>query len=167
MDILGYAKDGTKVNVEMQVANEYNMKQRSLYYWAQIYTDLKKGEEYRELKRTVAINILNYNLLSSQEYHSMHGLYNIKNGNQLTADLEMHFIEIPKWPYLNLKKMKRLDRWLAYFSGKISAEEMEAIGMEEPEIKRQWNWRVSLRKTRSPGGNISNVKRPSWLIVPI
>ena len=90
LDILGRTEDGSKIGIEMQVANEYNMAKRALYYWAKIYTDLGKGEDYKELKRTVSINILKYNMLECSNYHSNYGIYNIANGDRLTKDLEIY-----------------------------------------------------------------------------
>lgn len=136
LDILGYTKKGEKVNIEMQVINEHNMERRTLYYWSKLYTNLEKGKNYSELTRTVTINILNFDLLPCDMYHSMYGLYNLQNQHLLTKDLEIHFIEMPKWQLRNAKEMKRLDRWLAYFTNKLSDEEMEAIVMREPAIQK-------------------------------
>lgn len=136
LDILGYTKKGEKVNIEMQVINEHNMERRTLYYWSKLYTNLEKGKNYSELARTVTINILNFDLLPCDMYHSMYGLYNLQNQHLLTKDLEIHFIEMPKWRPQNAKEMKRLDRWLAYFTNKLSDEEMEAIVMREPAIQK-------------------------------
>ena len=42
---------------------ETNMYKRSLFYWAKIYySQLKKGQKYRELCPVIAINILDFNL---------------------------------------------------------------------------------------------------------
>lgn len=39
------------------------MGERSVYYWARNYADLKRGEEYDQFNRTVAINILGFNFI--------------------------------------------------------------------------------------------------------
>ena len=43
---------------------------------------------------------------------------------------------MPKWNYKNIKEMKRLDRWLAYFTNRVTSEEMEAIVIREPAIQK-------------------------------
>jgi predicted transposase/invertase (TIGR01784 family) len=45
--------DGRIVNVEMQVNREPDFQDRTLFYWAKMFSeDLSAGQEYDELKRT-------------------------------------------------------------------------------------------------------------------
>lgn len=139
LDLLGRASDGTVVNLEIQVAKQEYMGRRSLYYWSRLYNELKSGEEYTELKRTVTINILDFNLFEKKQYpsyHSCFGVYDIKTGNQLTSDCELHFLELPKWNLKTVKETNRLERWLSYFSKKTTVKELEEIAMLEPAIKK-------------------------------
>lgn len=142
LDLLGRSSDGTVINLEIQVAKKEYMGRRSLYYWSRLYNDLKSGEEYTELKRTVTINILDFNLFDKNiypNYHSCFGVYDIKTGNQLTSDCELHFLELPKWNLKSVKETNRLERWLSYFSKKTTAKELEEIAMIEPAIKKACN----------------------------
>ena len=139
LDLLGQSMDGTKVNIEVQVNRAEEMGRRSLYYWSRLYNDLKRGDVYTELKRTVAINILDFSLFPIARYpdfHSCYGIYNQKTGHQLSQDMEIHFLELPKWKLKNIKEMKRLEKWLAYFSKATTPEELEAIAMTEPMIQK-------------------------------
>ena len=61
--------------------------------------------------------------------------YDIQSGHRLTDDLEIHFIEIPKFQVKSIKELKRLERWMAYFSNKLSEEEMEELAMSETAIR--------------------------------
>ena len=135
LDILGRCADGTKVNVEIQVANEGNMRRRVLYYWSRLYNDLKEGADYSELTRTVSINILEYKLFPFAEFHSRFGAYDIEKKYQLTQDMEIHFLEIPKWKLKGVKEMNRLEKWLGYFSKKTDEKVLEEIAMSEPTIQ--------------------------------
>ena len=142
LDLLGRSSDGTVVNLEIQVAKQGYMGRRSLYYWSRLYNELKSGEEYTELKRTVAINILDFNLFDRKKYpsyHSCFGVYDIKTGNQLTSDCELHFLELPKWNLKTVKETNRLERWLSYFSKKTAVKELEEIAMLEPAIKKAFD----------------------------
>lgn len=139
LDLLGRASDGTVVNLEIQVAKQEYMGRRSLYYWSRLYNELKSGEEYTELKRTVTINILDFNLFEKKKYpsyHSCFGVYDLKTGNQLTSDCELHFLELPKWNLKMVKETNRLERWLSYFSKKTTVAELEEIAMLEPVIQK-------------------------------
>ena len=139
LDLLGRSPDGTVINLEIQVAKQEYMGRRSLYYWSRLYNELKSGEEYTELKRTVTINILDFILFEKKKYpnyHSCFGVYDLKTGNQLTTDCELHFLELPKWHLKRVKETNRLERWLSYFSKKTTVAELEEIAMLEPAIQK-------------------------------
>ena len=142
LDLLGRSSDGTIINLEIQVAKQEYMGRRSLYYWSRLYNELKSGEEYTELKRTVAINILDFNLFDKKNYpnyHSCFGVYDIKTGNKLTSDCEIHFLELPKWHLKSVKETNRLERWLSYFSKYTTMKELEEIAMIDPAIQKAFH----------------------------
>jgi predicted transposase/invertase (TIGR01784 family) len=138
LDILGVTASGVKVNIEMQVNSLAAMGERSLFYWARNYADLKRGEEYDQLKRTIAINILGFNLFDEKKYPDMHscfGIYDIKTQCQLTDKLEIHFLELPKFKSKSVKDMNRMEKWAAYFSPGTTDEELEEIAAAEEAIR--------------------------------
>ena len=140
LDVLGECSDGTLVNVEIQLEQFEEMGRRSLYYWAKLYQRrLLKGEDYETLFRTVTINILDYALFPDAEWKDYHSCFSVLNTKDLhhalTKDLEIHFVELPKWHYKKGAKMKRLERWLAYLSSKTTMEEREALAMVDEDIR--------------------------------
>ena len=140
LDVLGQCSDGTLVNVEIQLKRLKEMGRRSLYYWAKLYQRrLQEGEKYWQLNRTVTINILNYELFPDAEWKDYHSCFAVQNTKDLhhalTKDLEIHFVELPKWHYKKGAKMKRLERWLAYLSSKTTMEEREALAMVDEDIR--------------------------------
>ena len=138
LDLLGRTASGVKVNIEMQVNSLAAMGERSLYYWAKNYADLKRGEEYDQLKRTVAINILGFNLFDVKAYPDMHscfGVYDIKTKCQLTDKLEIHFLELLKFKGKSVKDMNRMEKWAAYFSPSTPDEELKEIAASEAAIR--------------------------------
>ncbi|MDY6291301.1 MAG: PD-(D/E)XK nuclease family transposase [Succiniclasticum sp.] len=56
--------------------------------------------------------------------------------HKLTDDLEIHFIELPKWHKGDIEKMNRLDHWLAYLSPKTTNEERRRLAMKDPAIQK-------------------------------
>ena len=134
LDIYGVVSDGSKINIEVQLVNYQNMEKRTLYYWSQMYQSLRKGEDYENLARSITINLLNFRLLPQENAHNMYGLYDIASGHRLTEDLEIHFLEIPKFHVKSVKEMKRLEKWLAYFSNKLDERETEELAMSEAAI---------------------------------
>ena len=156
LDIYGITSDGSQINIEVQVMNRHNMQKRTLYYWARMYQTLRRGKEYHDLSRSITINLLNFHLLPQENPHNMYGLYDIESGHRLTDDLEIHFLEIPKFKIKSIKEMKRLEKLLAYFSNKLDERETEELAMSESAISEaiqaeqifMWN-----------AGNMSNGRR--------
>ena len=99
------------VNIEMQVKNQHNMIDRSLYYWSNLYSSsLYKKQDYTQNNRTITINILMFNIFEDGPYHEKCMIRRDYNGEILTEDLEMHFIQIPKCKESDIKT--KLDRWV-------------------------------------------------------
>ena len=75
LDILATTNKGELINVEVQVADERNMIERSLFYWSRLFSgQLQSGNPYQKLERTICINLLDFNLLDTHEYHSCYVL---------------------------------------------------------------------------------------------
>ena len=137
LDVFGLLDDNTRVDLEMQVFNHLNMDKRSLFYWAQMYLHfdgLKRGDGYLKMKPAIAINILRYSFLPQPGPFSRYVIYNPETKHQLTDDLEMDFLEIPKYKNKPIKEMNRMERWLAYFANKLDSQGKEELAMATPEI---------------------------------
>ena len=98
LDIKAITDKKEHVNIEIQVKNEYNMIQRSLYYWSRMYSEqIGNGENYNKLQRTICINILGFKYLDNDEYHNVYRLKEVDRNEELTDLMELHFIELPKF----------------------------------------------------------------------
>ncbi|WP_024615326.1 Rpn family recombination-promoting nuclease/putative transposase [Clostridium sp. Ade.TY] len=110
------------INIEIQVKNEYNMIQRTLYYWSRMYSEqIQNRENYKILERTVCINILNFKYLDNEKYHNTYRLKEVTTNEELTDLQEIHFIELPKFNEIgnkeeveDIEKMDALERWLEF-----------------------------------------------------
>ncbi|MEB9335649.1 Rpn family recombination-promoting nuclease/putative transposase [Bacillus cereus] len=98
LDILATLQDETKVNVEIQLRNTQEIVKRSLYYWSKLYTSqLEQGMPYRSLRKTIAINLLDFDLFPQyDDMHTVGQFWSQQHKEVLLEDLEIHFIEIPK-----------------------------------------------------------------------
>ena len=77
---------------------EYNMKERTLYYWSGLYyTELQKSEDYKNNKKAITINILNFEIFKEGPYHEIVDLRRRYNNILLTDKLEIHFIQLSKF----------------------------------------------------------------------
>ncbi|MDQ0218405.1 Rpn family recombination-promoting nuclease/putative transposase [Peribacillus cavernae] len=99
LDVRAKTNKGEIVNIEIQFSNEYDMVQRSLFYWSHLYKEpMSAGSSYLELKPVITINILNFNLFQTEtnKFHTTFHLYEDDDQFKLTNVLEMNFVEMPK-----------------------------------------------------------------------
>ncbi len=139
LDVACVLDSNIRIDIEVQVVNEKNIPSRTLYYWSQLYLmSLEKGQDYRMLKPCFTINILNFSILPQNTPHAIYGVYNIENGHRLLDELELHFLEIPKYtkaPQKPISKMTKIERWVAYFANKLDEQGKEELAMSEAAIK--------------------------------
>ena len=120
---LNLTVDGRKVNIEMQVNKDAAYKERTLYYWAKLYSDdLESGADYSVLSQTICINIINFNLFDCDNYHS-HFLLKEKEREEIMTDkLAIHFFELKKVG--KFKKNKRMEDWLTLINAETEGDLM-------------------------------------------
>jgi predicted transposase/invertase (TIGR01784 family) len=129
------ARKNIKVNVEVQLKDLRNMTERSLYYWAREYAaGIKEGEDYGELPRVVTVNIVNFDHVKLERFHtSFHLREDSRPEYVLTEMLEIHFLNMVRFRRLKGKGGGKspLERWLTFFDERATEAELrEAIGME-------------------------------------
>ena len=115
--------NGQKVDLEVQVSNEGNYPERSLYYWAREFsTGLDEGQDYSILPRTIVISILGFDLFAnSQRFHSEFQTLEVTSHEPLTDKMDLHFYELKKLPPLNSTDSER-DLWLKLFKAETEEE---------------------------------------------
>ena len=127
-----------EVDVEMQVINYHNMQRRTLFYWARMFIDsLGQGLDYIELKPSITINILAFDLLPQADPLAMYTVMNPKTGEELSKDLTLFFIEIPKYarqPKKPVSQLSRMERWMAYFANQLDDKERTELAMSDTAI---------------------------------
>ena len=134
LDIKATLNDDTIANIEMQVRDEHNMIDRSLYYWANLYSNsLYKTQDYIENKKTIVIDIMLFNIFKEGPYHERCKIRRDYNLEILTDELEMHFIQLPKCKKEEVKT--KLDQWMQ-FIGNLSKEGVEIAMKENKKIKK-------------------------------
>ncbi len=116
LDIRAKAITGEQFNIEVQLINQYNMDQRTLFYWSKLFSEqLKEGQPFQSLKKTITINILDFSYIKVEHYHSVFHLWEDFHKNcKLTDILEIHFLELPKFRKARPDLSKPLDRWLIF-----------------------------------------------------
>jgi len=92
--------NGERVNLEVQVKNGGDYPERSLYYWARMYSSaLPSGGNYSTLPRTVQINIVDFSLFyDTKGFHSEFRSLEVTRHTALTDKMSLHYFELPKLP---------------------------------------------------------------------
>lgn len=134
LDVRAVTDNNTKINVEVQLRNFGNMDKRSLFYWSGEYgRGIAAGQDYILLPNVIAINIVNFDFIPLDDFHTTYHLWEDKHRHILTDALEIHFIEVSKFKRLADKDIKNnpLHRWLTYLD-KNTPENIlqEVLGMD-------------------------------------
>ena len=119
----------------MQVNSEPAFKERTLFYWSKIYSEeLKSSEEYDYLKKTICINIINFNLFTSPEYQSHFQILEKDRKELLTDKFSIYFFELRKLK--KSQKGKPVEDWLNLINAE-KKEDLMALEMSTkiPEVK--------------------------------
>ena len=140
LDVLVKINQEEYCNVEMQMVEKDNLIERILYYWSRIYgKNLNGSDDYIELKRTIGVLIVNFEIKKLKElgYHSKWKIIEEKERKLiLTEHLELHIIEIPKIYNIGENEEKEeLVKWINF----IENPESEKVGeyMKENEEMKE------------------------------
>ncbi|MDR2733747.1 MAG: Rpn family recombination-promoting nuclease/putative transposase [Spirochaetota bacterium] len=128
--------DKQRVDLEVQVADEGDYPERSLYYWAREYsTALGEGHKYRELPRTIIISIIAFNLFECAEFYSEFRALEVTRHTQLTDKMSLHYYELRKLPEI-VDAHDELKLWLSLFKAETE-EDLQQIEMLEVPLMDQ------------------------------
>lgn len=134
LDVQATIDDGKIIDIEMQVKDEKNIEQRTLYYGSRIISgQLERGEKYKQIKPVILINILNFNIFNVEEYHTQ-TITVLKEHKEyeVLKEVTYHFIELPKFRKAKPELKNMLECWLALIDNQKGglvqmAEEKEKI----------------------------------------
>lgn len=136
LDIVAIVDNTTIVNIEIQILNKYNFIERSLYYWSgNFYNSLKAGQNYKDVKKTISINIVDYEIFSEGPFHEVARLRRDYSNLILSDKLEIHFIQIPKFLKEKRGCTTKLEQWMQFISHE-NEKEVEFAMKENDEIKK-------------------------------
>lgn len=134
LDIRATIDTGSNIDIEIQVARTIYMPQRSLYYWSKIYCEqLEISEKYSKLKKTICINILDFNTLQNTKYHSTFKIKEDEENFLLTDLLEIHFLEMKKLEGYNSED--NLSQWINFINAD-SKEVLKEMAEVNPKINK-------------------------------
>ena len=140
LDLRAVLNGNIECDIEIQLkVHKYEM-ERFLYYWSKIYSaNLKTGNKYGKLRKTISVIILGENLDILKEVEKSHTVWNIREKEYqkiiLTNYLELHIIELSKAlkEYKNNPKDEVL-QWMMFLDNPENME-VQKIMEENEDIK--------------------------------
>jgi len=139
VDIKAILKDKTKVIIEMQILNHDSFESRILYNTAKNYANqLNKADKYTLLNPVIALTIVNFKMFEFDKYKSIFKLFEKENFTQYKDDIELVFIELPKFN----KSIEECDtieeKWIAFIK---EARDLSVIPatIEDPNLREAFS----------------------------
>ena len=101
LDLRAIINGNTECDIEVQLASNDNIAERFVYYWAKMYAaNLKIGDTYSDLRKTISIIILDDNFKLTKNLEKPQTTWKIRESEAthlvLTDYFEIIIIEIPK-----------------------------------------------------------------------
>lgn len=126
----------------MQIVNQQNMEKRTLFYWSKLYTQgIHEGEMFHKLKKTITINLLDFNYFDTKQYHTKwHIVEDIEKDKILTDVLGIHFIELKKFIQKNKMPENNKEHWLYFIDNtkremvNMATQKNKIIGKAKEEL---------------------------------
>ena len=135
LDIIAKVNEKEYCNIEMQLVDTGEIRERILYYWSKIYArQLKKGQKYRELEKTIVILIANFEIkgLEDLKYHTEWKIMDKETQKVILTDkFELRIIELPK---IKEEEQEELIDWLLFLENPQS-ERVKTKMEENEELK--------------------------------
>ena len=147
LDVKLRLKNNTIIDVEIQ--NRWNSEcvQRTIFYWAKMYTEnLKTGEVYTKLPKCITINIVGEGFNLNSLLHSEYNVVEKHINDRLSDEFEIHFLNLAKVKdYENIgqdEKKKKLYNWLRFIE--TDDEEVRNMLAQESPIMAKANATINI-----------------------
>jgi predicted transposase/invertase (TIGR01784 family) len=138
LDIRAIDISGRHYNIEMQITDQLDYEKRALYYWSDIYAkQLSEGAKYSDLKKTIGIHVLNFDLLDEPDFHNRYYVTNHKSKKRAFSDLELHTIELKKFNTEITQVKTTLERWVTFLTKAYTfKKDTLPPTLEDPMVKK-------------------------------
>lgn len=126
LDVLVRMRDGTQINMEMQVKYFEFWDERALFYLSKMFAgQLKKGDSYEKLRRCIHVSILDFIRFPGDKkcYRRIH--FREDEASEIYNDkMELQILELKKLPEISerLGKEEEITEWMRFLNGKSREE---------------------------------------------
>lgn len=143
LDVKVKTPSGKVIDIEIQIVEHPQMRERVVFYLARMVTEqIARGEDYREIKRSISILITDYvQIPENQSYRNCYRLHDHKTGSEFTDLLEVNTLELPKLP--PEEDGTALWNWLEFLNAR-KEEELMRLAEKNPQLKQAVSRLVSL-----------------------
>ena len=133
LDVKLKTATGKIVDIEIQVAERPQMRERIVFYLSRMITEqISRGEDYRKIERSICILITDYTQIPENDcYHNRYRLFDPKTGSEFTDLVEVDVLELPKLPH-NTDGTALWD-WLKFLAAR-EEEELKMLAEKSPQI---------------------------------
>jgi predicted transposase/invertase (TIGR01784 family) len=142
VDVKAKLASGDMVIIEMQVLNVPGFEQRILYNAAKSYsTQLVKGDHYHFLNPVIALTITDFVMFSdTEDYQSTFKLIEKDRLVQYHGDIELVFIELPKFNKPESDLVHGLEKWLYFIKNAGSLAYIPETLATLPELSQAFSF---------------------------
>ncbi len=134
LDVRVGLKNGTEIDIEIQISELKVWPARSIFYISKMYTEqIKPGDGYDVLRKCVNISVLDFNLLKDKEFYSCFHLREDTRHTLYTDIIEFHIIELPKLPAEIVESGNTVLAWAKFINAERK-EDFEMLSKESPYI---------------------------------
>ena len=125
------------VAIQNEFQYYFSCRKDSLYDSSKAYSSqLKKGENYHNLKPVYFVGILNFNLFETTAYLSRHLILDKVTLAQELKDFEFTFVELKKFHKTLEESQNIVDKWIYFLNHVLYLEEIPESLAFVPEIKQ-------------------------------
>ena len=134
LDVKVKTPTGKVIDIEIQLAEQPQMRERIVFYLARMVTEqIARGEDYRGIKRAICILITDYvQIPENRRYHNCYRLHDPSTGSAFTDLLEINTLELPKLPR---DDGTGLWDWLRFLSVQ-EEEELFMLAEKNPQVSK-------------------------------
>jgi predicted transposase/invertase (TIGR01784 family) len=143
LDVRVETDAGEKINIEVQIKDLHNMEKRTLLHWGREFTKgISAGDDYKDLPKVITINIVNFDNIKLDDFHTCFHLWEDDHPDYLLTDvLEIHFINMVKYRKLKSRDIenKPLERWLTFLDVTTPEETLKEVIQMDSAINKAYD----------------------------
>jgi len=135
LDVKVRTRSGKIVDVEIQICDLPQMRERIVFYLARMITEqIGEGDDYRKIQRSICILITDFVLVPENEvYHNRYTLHDARTHSEFSDLIEIDTLELPK--LAGTGDGTSLWDWLKFLNAR-SEEDLTMLEQKNSQVKK-------------------------------